>query len=860
MNCTKERCDELGRFKCKNKNYCLANYFFCNGRYDCGDKSDEMYCSEKRCIESGKFGCKNTKKCTPKRWVCDGSPECPDLSDEADCSVGRCKEVGKFKCRNGTRCIDEDRVCNGSTDCNDGSDEADCTEKRCNQLGKFKCKNKNYCSSRKFVCDGYDDCGDSSDEVDCSTEHCEKVSKFKCKSTDKCVTSFFICNGQDDCGDNSDEVGCEGQLPEMTTSPFVRTTSRREYGSSIVPEDSATKYPYAKPSTSEVLLNALNFTVAPKDYYENTVVPEDSAKKYPDEEHSTFNVSSNLSNQSSTLCLLLLFGVVLSAIFIAYGQMPEFAKNAYCVFGTPHVIIVKLGPSRLNGTKEAAKSQEMEPAGMPRPKGQRTQWKQWAACISATLSMVAAGTVYGWSTTIQTRLTDNTTLDVPIHVTGEQSSWIISLVVIGSMMGAFYGAYVAASCGRKICLLMSSLFYILGWLLVIFAHNVWYLYISRLILGIGVGMSYTANPMYVSEVADVNIRGALSTLIAVNVFTGSLISCSVGPWTTYLTLGIALLCIPILFVLTFAWFPESPYYLLSKGKSAEAASAIAFFQGITDPDELRQEVELVRRNIGKDSSDEFEELKFSFSDFLLLMKTRNRRALVIVMGLILGQQLSGSFTTMQYLEMMFHDAKIGIDSHTATIIVLVVAMVSGGVSTMTVEGAGRRLLLLYSSFACALSLGVLGVYLLIKSTGADLSSINLLPVFDIIVFQAVYQIGLGTMPNLLIGELFPTNVKGIAGAVIIVFDGLMGFIVSKYYEPIFIRLGGQVVYLFFCVSTLGIFFFIYAYVPETKRKTFLEIQDILDELRPFKAHSSTSISCLPLKRSGGEEDNKTEEA
>ncbi|XP_001604717.2 facilitated trehalose transporter Tret1 isoform X1 [Nasonia vitripennis] len=521
-----------------------------------------------------------------------------------------------------------------------------------------------------------------------------------------------------------------------------------------------------------------------------------------------------------------------------------------------------LGPSDalLNGTKEAATRQEMEPAGMPRPKGQRTQWKQWAACISATLSMVAAGTVYGWSTTIQTRLTDNTTVDVPIHVTGEQSSWIISLVVIGSMMGAFYGAYVAASCGRKICLLMSSLFYILGWLLVIFAHNVWYLYISRLILGIGVGMSYTANPMYVSEVADVNIRGALSTLIAVNVFTGSLISCSVGPWTTYLTLGIALLCIPILFVLTFAWFPESPYYLLSKGKSAEAASAIAFFQGITDPDELRQEVELVRRNIGKDSSDEFEELKFSFSDFLLLMKTRNRRALVIVMGLILGQQLSGSFTTMQYLEMMFHDAKIGIDSHTATIIVLVVAMVSGGVSTMTVEGAGRRLLLLYSSFACALSLGVLGVYLLIKSTGADLSSINLLPVFDIIVFQAVYQIGLGTMPNLLIGELFPTNVKGIAGAVIIVFDGLMGFIVSKYYEPIFIRLGGQVVYLFFCVSTLGIFFFIYAYVPETKRKTFLEIQDILDELRPFKVHSSTSISCLPIKRSGGEEDNKTEEA
>lgn len=358
----------------------------------------------------------------------------------------------------------------------------------------------------------------------------------------------------------------------------------------------------------------------------------------------------------------------------------------------------------------------------------------------------------------------------------------------------------------------------------------------------GVGMSYTANPMYVSEVADVNIRGALSTLMAVNVFTGSLIACSVGPWYTYFVLGVVMLAIPVLFVLTFIWFPETPYYLVSKGKDAEAMKAIAFFTDIKDDGSLREELNVVKKNMG-DNSDgsSFEEFKFKFSDIQLLMRVRNRRALLIIMGLILGQQLSGNFTTIQYLETMFKSAKIGIDSHMATIIVLAVGLVSGAIATMTVENAGRRPLLIYSSFGCAVTLLILGTYLTVNASGTDVSAVNLLPVIDVIIFTVVYQIGLGTMPNLLIGELFPTNVKGIAGAVITIFDGLMGFVVSKLYDST------HVFYLIFSGSCFVLFIFVCGFVPETKRKTFNEIQDILGEMRPFKL-ASDKTKCWPINR------------
>lgn len=295
--------------------------------------------------------------------------------------------------------------------------------------------------------------------------------------------------------------------------------------------------------------------------------------------------------------------------------------------------------------------------------------------------MVAAGSVYGWTTTSLSRLLDGS--DVPVKINSDESSWIVSLTVIGSMIGPFLGAWFADQFGRKKCLLLSSFFYILGWTIVLLATNVEALYASRIILGIGVGISYTCNPMYVSEVADINIRGALGTLIAVNVFTGSLLACSVGPWVSYQTLAIVLLLIPVVFVATFVWFPESPYYLAMKGNEEEAMRVLRFFKGISDSEVANHELELVMKNVQESTqSDDAGSPRGAKLGQLLL--PNNRRALLIVIGLIVGQQFSGSFSTMQYLETLFREANIGIDSNIATIVVLAVGLISGTLATATV--------------------------------------------------------------------------------------------------------------------------------------------------------------------------------
>lgn len=475
----------------------------------------------------------------------------------------------------------------------------------------------------------------------------------------------------------------------------------------------------------------------------------------------------------------------------------------------------------------------------------RTRWRQWLASISATLSMVAVGTVFGWTTTSLSRLMSKNS-DAPMRITEDESSWIVSLTVIGSMIGPFLGAYLADKYGRKKSLLLSSAFYIAGWTIVFFATSVSALYVARVILGIGVGISYTTNPMYVSEVADVNIRGALGTLIAVNVFTGSLFTCSIGPWISYRTLVAILLVIPVVFVLTFVWFPESPHFLAARGRKGEASRSLAFFKGIRDREEARRELELTlqggsnedpRDNKLDDRSNKLSSpgvydneekgLKTVLSKLKLMLLPTNRRALCIILGLIVAQQLSGNFSTMQYLEVLFDRASVGIDSNIATILVLAVGLVSGACSTATVEGAGRRPLLIFSTLGSSITLAILAIYLMLDARNVDVSSANLLPVVVVIFFQVAFQIGLGTLPNALIGELFPTEVKGIAGAIVTVFDGVLGFAVSKLYQVIGDILGAYAVYYFFSASCLFAFLMVTFLLPETKGRTFREIQRLL---------------------------------
>lgn len=150
------------------------------------------------------------------------------------------------------------------------------------------------------------------------------------------------------------------------------------------------------------------------------------------------------------------------------------------------------------------------------------------------------------------------------------------------------------------------------------------------------------------------------------------------------------------------------------------------------------------------------------------------------------------------------------------------------ISVMVVDKLGRRLLLLASASVMALSTIAMGVYFYMKEQDAQsVESLGWLPVVSLCVFIVMFSIGFGPVPWLMMGELFASDIKGVAGSIAGTSNWVLAFIVTKTFENLKEALGsGQTFWLFAGITVVGAIF-VFVFVPETKGKSLNEIQAIL---------------------------------
>lgn len=145
-----------------------------------------------------------------------------------------------------------------------------------------------------------------------------------------------------------------------------------------------------------------------------------------------------------------------------------------------------------------------------------------------------------------------------------------------------------------------------------------------------------------------------------------------------------------------------------------------------------------------------------------------------------------------------------------------------------VDKLGRKPLLITSAAGCAIAMFAEGTYFYIQDVvEADVSSIAWLPTIGIAVFVFMHNLGIVTLPYVLLGELFPANIKGIAVSLGTIYGSSLAFIVSKFFKPLANAWGEYTVFwIFGSVCVMGIIFVLLV-LPETKGKSFAEIQAVL---------------------------------
>lgn len=461
--------------------------------------------------------------------------------------------------------------------------------------------------------------------------------------------------------------------------------------------------------------------------------------------------------------------------------------------------------------------------GTPVHQESRKLW-QYLASISACLLVVGIGTALAWTSPVLPQLYKPTAFMV---LSQDQGSWVSSLLALGAIGGALPSGAMADRLGRKKSLLLLAAPFLLSWLIILVASQVWLVYIARFLVGLGVGAGCVLGPTYISEISEVSTRGTLGAMFQLFLTVGIFLAFVLGSVLSYTIFALVCALVIVAFVATFYWMPESPVWLVGKMRKQDASMAMSVLRGdVYDPGE---ELEEMQR-----AADESAGKNTSFLD--MLKSPADRKAMLASFGMMFFQQASGVNAVIFYTVMIFEASGSSMAPELASILVALVQLVMSGVAALIVDRAGRKPLLMISTGVMSVSLIALGFYFRQKASNSDVSSLGWLPLTSLIVFMVAFSIGLGPVPWMLMGELFSAETKAVASSVAVTLNWFMVFIVTKTFPAMNEHLGTDATFWIFAAIMAGATAFTQFLVPETKGKSYNEILAELEgERMPIKA-------------------------
>lgn len=444
---------------------------------------------------------------------------------------------------------------------------------------------------------------------------------------------------------------------------------------------------------------------------------------------------------------------------------------------------------------------------------------QYVAGLSSTLGAMAAGMVLAWSSSAGNKGIELSRLyEVPM--TSDEFSMISSIATLGAAAICVPIGILCDLIGRKLSMLILVLPFTVGWALIIWSGSVDMFYAGRFITGLSGGAFCVTAPMYSSEIAENEIRGQLGSFFQLMLTVGILLSYALGMGLNMFQLSLVSAVVPLVFLAVFIFMPETPIYYLQKGNIDAARDSLRRLRG----DSYDIDLEL---RVQKELLDEAERNKVSFWGAIRTRATK--KALLIGFGLMLFQQLSGVNAVIFFVGQIFADAGTGLDPKISAIIVGVIQVIAVFVSSLIVDRLGRRILLLVSSATMIVTTLALGIFFFLKDRGDDVNSILWLPLVSLCIFMILFSLGFGPIPWMMMGELFSSQVKGVAGSSACLFNWIMAFLVTNYFDAMNVAFKGKgpTFWLFSAICLLG-FMFTLLLVPETKGKSLDQIQQELE--------------------------------
>lgn len=434
--------------------------------------------------------------------------------------------------------------------------------------------------------------------------------------------------------------------------------------------------------------------------------------------------------------------------------------------------------------------------------------------IHITIAAALGGLLFGYDTAVIAGAIGY--LQEKFSLSPALVGWAASSAIWGCILGAAVAGYVSDRFGRKKVLIITGLLFFVSALGSAIATDLTGFIVARFVGGIGVGAASMLSPLYISEVAPAKFRGRLVSIYQLAIVFGIniiyivnyLISVS-GNNTWNVAYGwrymIGSEVIPaiIFFALLFT-VPESPRWLMKKGREAKAGEILRRING-GKAEAIREEI---RNTLGMESG--------RWSD---LFGKGLRLALVVGVILALFSQITGINAVIYFAPEIFKSIGFAVESaFYQTIFIGIINTIFTFVALWLIDKAGRKKLLLWGVSGMVVCLFAIGICFYFEITRGPWLIIFVLG------FIACFASSLGPIPWVMIAEIFPTKIRGTAMSfcTLILWVGVI--LITQLTPVMLDSLGGAFTFWIFMVNSVFLLLFTWKFIPETKGKSLEQIE------------------------------------
>jgi len=389
----------------------------------------------------------------------------------------------------------------------------------------------------------------------------------------------------------------------------------------------------------------------------------------------------------------------------------------------------------------------------------------------------------------------------------EKEGLAASIILLGALVGSLFAGSLADRYGRRTALCVASLIFLGSSLPFLFVTHFSVFILLRFLSGLAAGITSIICPLYLAEIAPSSLRGAFVTAFQFFITLGMVVAYVVnfaaaesGHWRFMLfftAIPAALQASALFFV------PESPRWLVGIGKVDQGAAVL---QSLHAEDDLS-----------------FREKKpLAKSDWRELLSPALRKALFIGASLVLLQQGCGITAIAYFTPKLIQRA--GFSEIKAAIGITLALGITNSLITLLslflIDRLGRRTLLLWSQGGVALSLSLFTATFFVPGR-------PVLAVLTLVAFLIAFALGLGSIPWVLISEIYPLRIRARAIGIMLFLSWLSCFLIVFAFPRFLAFLGPAWTFtLYTAIACFGWGLF-YRIIPETKGKTFEEIETAL---------------------------------